>query len=220
MYYRGQLVQKSKISNPIREMYNNANLKPGQAIININVTYTKQIYFLAIVLKVTSVAHGTIIEYVNDSNHLNILNTNDSSLNNTSSTIQTNQLPTISQLKASGNKFIGNPSKLSNFEYASLIIEGNDIDVPLAKHYQKEFIQQLNLLKSQFQSKGIYYTNNAKKLHLTLHIENIINDKFSCYATYTDLIENKIIVIYNLGHNDILGTCINLMSETQKVLAQ
>jgi hypothetical protein len=59
----GGLSKNSIVNNAIQDMYDKANLKDGQVIINITTTVGTQIYFPLICSKKRAYAYGTVIEF-------------------------------------------------------------------------------------------------------------------------------------------------------------
>ncbi len=143
----GGMSKKSRESNAIQEMYKNAHLKPGQAIININVTYTQQIYFFAIVVEVNSIAHGTIIEFTDNENICITPDTIETELiapklSKTEISITPDSI-IIAEIQHASYKTIGNPGLLRNFQTAQLKVTGSKAIPSYYNQFRKQFNYQI-----------------------------------------------------------------------------
>ncbi len=187
----GGMSDKSKESNAIREMYKNANLKPGQAIININVTYTQQIYFLAIVIKVTSIAHGTIIEFTDEPLADSIA---------------------IKEIQQAPNKSIGNPELLRGFKTAQLKVSDNDSISPL---FYDQFRKQFNYRIVHYGS--FSFKESEQPLIANLTITDVQGDYATGVVQFTTKNGNDLVTFY-LGTGTIKALAHTLADQMQEIV--
>lgn len=59
----GGMSKKALESNAIAELYDNADLKGSQAVINVSTITKAKTYFGGVYAKITYIAHGVVIEF-------------------------------------------------------------------------------------------------------------------------------------------------------------
>ncbi len=214
----GGMSDKSKESNAIKEMYKNANLKPGQAIININVTYTQQVYFLAIVIKVTSIAHGTIIEFTDGtpapiSTPSPIVDIPQSDAPKIPQKIDVSAADSIilTLLKQTPNKSIGDPELLRNYQTAQLKITGINIDPA----YHDQFRKQFNYRIVHYGSFSLKESEQPLVAHLI--VTNVEGDNISAVIRFAT-IEGKDLTAFSLGTGTIKSLAHTLADRLQYIV--
>lgn len=207
----GGASRKLQERNAVDVMYANAKLKPGQAIINVNVNCTQSIYVFGLVMTIKTIARGTVIEFTDEASQSIV----ETSQTNTSKKFQTIDFKPdsviLAEVQQAPNKYIGDPELLRSFNTAQLKVTGKDAE---PSHYD-QFRKQFNYRIVHYGSFSL--KESAQPLVAHLIITNVEDEYVTAVIRFTTK-DGHDIVAFDLGTGTIKSLAHTLADRMQNIV--
>ncbi len=208
----GGASKKLQERNAVDDMYANAKLQPGQAIINVNVNCTQSIYVFGLVMTIKTIARGTVIEFTDGVPSQTIeTSKTDISKNHQITNFQSNSI-ILAEVPQAQNKYIGNPELLRGFKTAQLKVSEND---SISSFFYDQFRKQFNYRIVHYGS--FSFKESAQPLIANLIITDVEGDYATGIVHFTTKDGNDLVAFY-LGTGTIKALAHTLADRMQEIV--